>query len=90
MKNLEKYNVISKKSLNIIKSNSPEKSISKISNIKLSDNSKIGADKALKIYKFYSDKSVEYKSSLYRNDITSYKNKIDSNIKKASKFAKSN
>ncbi len=90
MKRPENYNVITNKCLKIIKSNSPEKSITKISNLKFSDKSKIGTNKALKIYTVHANESVEYKSSLYKNNITTYKNKIDSNIKKASKFAKSN
>ena len=87
MKKSENYNVLSNKCLKIIKSSSPEKSISKISKLKLSDSSKVGTDKALKIYKFYGDDSVEYKSSLYSHNIVSYQSKVNNNVKRASNFA---
>ena len=87
MKKPENLNIISNKCKIIIKSNNPEKSIMKISNLKLSDNNSIGKNNALNIYKLYSNDSTEYNSSLYRNKITLYKDKISSNVSIASKFA---
>lgn len=74
---------------NIIKNNSPEKSIDLISNIKHSvSGEKFGKEKALKIYYLYSDQSVEYDVEKYRFNISKFTNKVNSNIKKAEKYCK--
>ena len=40
------------------------------------------------IYEMLSDKSIEYDEKKYRNNITSYNKKLDSNIEKAKKYKK--
>jgi hypothetical protein len=83
------YDILSKKCINTIKTNDPKESINIISNMKLPGSSnKIGKDSAFKIYKLYSEESVEYKSSEYRNNINSYKKKVNNNINVAQKYCK--
>lgn len=83
MKNAN-YNNLTKQCKTIIENNSPEDSMKKISNIKLSDK-KVGKETAFKIYKAYSDESVKYDSKKYENNINQYKNKVNSNVEKAKK-----
>lgn len=83
------YDNLSKNCKDIIKQYSPENSIDIISNMKLPGNSnKIGKDSALKIYNLYSDESVEYKSSEYKNNITKYKKKVRNNVNISEKYCK--
>jgi hypothetical protein len=83
------YDNLSNKCKSVIKTNNPEESIKKISNLKLPGSSnKLGKDAAFKIYNLYSDESVEYKQITYQNDINKYKNKVNNNIKKAEKYSK--
>jgi hypothetical protein len=82
----ESYNNISKNCLNIIKNNSPEKSINIISKMKIHDN-KIGNESALKIYKSFSSSVVDYDSKLYCNNVSKYKEKVRVKIDKATKAA---
>ena len=81
------YDGLSNKCKNTIKLNNPEVSIDIISNMKLpGSSSKIGKESALKIYNLYSDESVEYKPSEYRNNINKYKGKVKKNINTAQKY----
>jgi len=82
----ESYNIISKNCLNIIKNNSPEKSINIISKMKFGNNN-IGNESALKIYKSLSSSLVDYDSKLYCNNVSQYKNKVRVKIDKATKAA---
>jgi len=82
------YNELSLKCKQIISSNTPNKSIELISNIKLSNGSKVGKEIALKIYKVYADESVEYDVKKDRNNITTYVDKIQTNISIAEKKSK--
>jgi len=82
----ESYNIISKNCLNIIKNNSPEKSINIISKMKVGNNN-IGNEDALKIYKSFSNSIVDYDSKLYCNNISQYKNKVRVKLEKATKAA---
>lgn len=78
---------------NIIKNNTPEMSIKKISNTINPNNknkAKIGLDKALEIYNYLSDNSVKYDVDKYKNDFNKYKNNVNDNINKASKYVKNN
>ena len=80
------YNDLSNKCKNTIQLNNPQASIDIISNMKLpGSTNKIGKESALKIYNLYSDNSVEYKSSEYRNNINKYKKKVQKNINIAKK-----
>ena len=84
-------NNITKKCKEIIKNNSPQKSIDIISNIiNPVDKNKFGPENALKIYKVLSDDSEEYDINKYKNNINKYKNNVNNNINKASKHAKNN
>ena len=82
----ESFNNISKNCLNIIKNNSPEKSINIISKMKVG-NENIGNEFALKIYKSFSNSVVEYDCKLYCNNISEYKNKVRIKLDKATKAA---
>ena len=82
----ESYNIISKNCLNIIKNNSPEKSINIISKMKIGNNN-IGNESALKIYKSLSSSLIEYDSKVYCNNVSQYKNKVRVKIDKATKAA---
>jgi hypothetical protein len=80
-------NDLTNNSINIIKNNTPEKSINMISNMTLNDNkNKIGKTQALKIYKAYADESVIYDNK-YKNDINRYKNNVEKNVNKATKYS---
>ena len=84
------FSELSKKCIKIIENNEPDMAIEKISKIKRPDNNKkVGYDNALEIYKLYKKKSVEYDEEIYKFNISSYQNKIEKNIKKAQKYAKS-
>jgi hypothetical protein len=72
----------------IIKKNSPEKSIDIISKMKTPDGEKIGKDNALKIYKIFSLESVEYKDE-YKFNYRKYMKNVDKNIDKATKYQES-
>jgi hypothetical protein len=75
------YDKLSNKCKNTINLNNPVDSINIISEMKLPcSNSKIGMKDALKIYNIYSDESVEYKSSKYKNNINKYKDKVKENV----------
>ena len=50
-------------------------------------NTLIGKEYALKIYKIYSNSSVEYDVNKYKNNINNYTTKINNNINKATKYA---
>ena len=81
---------LAKKCIKIIENNEPDVAIEKISKIKRPDNNKkLGYDNALAIYKLYHEKSVEYDAEKYKFNISSYQNKLEKNIKKAEKYAKS-
>jgi hypothetical protein len=81
------YEILSNKCKSTIKVNEPNVSINIISNMKLPGSTcKIGKESALKIYKLYSDESVEYKSSNYQNNINKYKSKVKHNINIAEKY----
>jgi len=81
---------LAKKCIKIIQNNEPDVAIEKISKIKRPDNNKkVGYDNALEIYKLYKKKSVEYDAEIYKFNITSYKSKLEKNIKKAEKYSKS-
>jgi hypothetical protein len=70
--------------INIIKNNSPEKSLLKIS--KLSNpktNKKIGINKAYAIYKVYIDYSEEYDKKKYAHNVALWDKKIARNLKLA-------
>ena len=86
---IDNYSALEKQCKNIIKNNTPEKSLEKISNLKIycKDNL-IGKDDAIKIYKCLSDNSIEWDNSKYSNNISSYKKKINSNINRAVKHGK--
>jgi len=80
---IQNYFDLEKQCINIIKKNTPEKSLEKISNLKIySKDNKIGVNDAVKIYKCLSDESVEWKNSKYSNNITSYKKKVNNNVNK--------
>ena len=79
---IENYADFSNKCKDIIKNNTPEKSLEKISNLKIQNNNKIGIDNAIKVYKCFSDNSVEWDDAKYSNNITSYKKKVNNNISK--------
>ena len=84
---------ITDKFKNIIKNNTPEISIKKISNMINPNNKnkdKIGLNKALEIYNYLSDNSVEYDANKYKNDFNKYKNNVNDNINKAAKYVKNN
>ena len=74
----KKYSVneIVKKIKSIIKNNSPKEAIIKISKlVSLEDNSKLGLEKAYKIYCIYVDYANEYDVEKYRYNIQEW-NKI--------------
>ena len=78
------YQDLSNKCKSVITKNDPNKSINLISKMKSPGNGeKIGKEKAVKIYNAYADNSVNYDSKKYKNNISSYKNKVNSNIVKA-------
>ena len=82
------YQNLSNKCKSVITSNNPNQSINLISKMKSpGSGEKIGREKSLKIYNAYSDSSVNYDSKKYQNDISSYKNKVNSNIKKAERIS---
>ena len=84
------FSDLSKKCIKIIENNEPDTAIEKISKIKRPDNNKrVGYDNALEIYKLYKKKAVEYDEEIYKFNITSYKSKLEKNIKKAEKYSKS-
>jgi len=86
---IDNYSDLEEQCKNIIKNNTPEKSLEKISNLKIySKNNIIGKDDAIKIYKCLSDSSIEWDNSKYSNNIRLYKKKINSNINRAIKHAK--
>ena len=80
------FDDLTKQCKSIIQNNSPEDSMKKISNLKLSDNKKVGKETAFKIYNVYSDESVKYNSKTYENNINQYKNKVNLNVEKAKKI----
>jgi hypothetical protein len=83
------YDKLSSKCKSTIKSKSPQNSINIISNMKLPGKSNsMGKDNALKIYNLYSDHSIEYNSSKYKNNINSYKDSVQSNKNIANKYCK--
>jgi len=68
--------------------NSAKDSINIISKLKTpGTNTLIGKEYALKIYKIYSNSSVEYDVNKYKNNINNYTTKINNNINKATKYA---
>jgi hypothetical protein len=77
------YSILTEKCINIIKNNPPDKAINKISNLKKPNCDIFGEDFALKLYKTYSNKSVDYDSEKYANNVSSYKNNIKKNMKMA-------
>ena len=86
---IDNYSDLEKQCKNIIKNNTPEKSLEKISNLKIySKDNIIGKDDAIKIYKCLSDNSIEWDNSKYSNNIKLYKKKINSNINRVVKHAK--
>ena len=78
---------IARECKDIIKNNSPKKSIDIISKIKLSNGEKIGKDNALKIYKIFSLDSVEYKDE-HKFNYSKYKKGVDKNLSEAEKYVK--
>lgn len=83
------YDNLTKKCKNTIKNNNPKESINIISDMNLpGKKNKIGNENALKIYKVYADESCKYNSTLYKNDINSYKKKVNNNINEAKKYSK--
>ena len=85
---IDNYSDLKKECINIIKNNTPEKSLEKISNIKIHKDNTVGKDDAIKIYKFLSDKSIEWDNSKYSNNINLYKKKVNSNINKVINHSK--
>jgi hypothetical protein len=74
----------------IINKNNPKKSIILISNLKIPGIDKlVGIDKALRLYKLYSDESVQYDIKKYKNNINAYEIKVNNNIDKAHKYVQS-
>ena len=70
--------------IDIIKNNEPEVAVNKIAKtINPLIQEKIGKKNALKLYILYSDKSVKYDVHKYKNNINSFKDKVNENIKKA-------
>ena len=78
-KNIEN---ITNEFIQIIKNNTPEKSIKMLSNIRC-NNELIGKKNALKIYINLSNYSVKYDIKKYKNNIEEYKNLVQKNIQKA-------
>ena len=87
---IENYPEFASQCKNIIKNNSPEKSLEKIANMKIGDNIKVGKKNAIEIYKCLSDYSIEWDNSKYSNNITSFKKKVNKNINKAEKYLDKN
>jgi hypothetical protein len=78
---------ITNKCIDIINSNTPEKSIDLIANIKSPlDNVKYGKKSALKIYKILCNKAINYSSEKYQNNIIEYQNEINDSINRASLY----
>ena len=82
------FNKLTDDCKNIIKNNNPTKSIDIISNLKLKNNSSIGNDNSFSIYKKYAEESINYDKKIYKNNINSYKEKVDTNINIAKKSKK--
>ena len=79
--------ILTDKCINIIKNNTPETAIKKISSLKkIYKKDKIGDDLALKIYNVYADKKIDYDVKKYANNESDYQKKINNNIKKASSY----
>ena len=73
----------------IINKNNPKKSIVLISKLRIPGLDKlVGIDKALRLYKLYSDESVNYDIKRYKNNINEYETKINNNIEKANIYVK--
>ena len=78
--------IFTDKCINIIKKNTPEVAIKKISSLNnICDDRKLGNDKALKIYMLYCNEKTDYDSKKYANNLDSYQTKINNNISKAKK-----
>jgi hypothetical protein len=82
------YNELSIKCIDIIRNNQPKTSINIISNMKNENGEKIGKETALLIYNAYSKNSVNYDEKKYKNNISTYIKKVNSNISSAEKFVK--
>lgn len=84
---IENYTLFVKECKRIIKNYPPDESVIKISKLKIKDKTnKVGLDDALNIYKCFSDESVEWDTKKYKNDIYTYKNKVNNNIDNAVKY----
>ena len=80
------YDLLETKIKNIINNNDPKKSIDLISKTRLpQSNKEIGRETALKLYKSYSENSVNYDSKKYQTNINSYKQQVNNNVKIANK-----
>jgi hypothetical protein len=90
MSNIEDYvSHIENQIKEIIIKNSPDDSINLISQINVPNKNKvIGFDKALRLYKIYSNNSIKYNSKKYKNSYKNYTNDINSNINSAVKASK--
>jgi len=86
---IDNYSDLQKKCKNIIKNNTPEKSLDIISNIQFDNKGKVGMDNAINIYKCFAVKSIEWDDK-YSNNITSFKNKVHKNLKNAINHGKNN
>jgi len=85
------YDSLETKLKNIINTNNPKQSIILMSKCKLPESNKeIGKETALKIYNSYSENSVNYDSKKYQTNINAYKEKVNNNVKIATKSSKKN
>ena len=85
------YYLLEKKLKNIINTNNPKQSIDLMSKCRLPESNKeIGKETALKIYNSYSENSVKYDSKKYQTNINTYKEKVNNNVKVATKYSKKN
>jgi hypothetical protein len=83
------YDLLETKIKDVINSNDPKKSINIISKMKLPlSNKEIGKETALKLYKSYSENSVNYDSKKYQTNINSYKQQVNNNVKIANKSSR--
>lgn len=86
MKELSFYD-LSNTCIKIVKKNTPEKSIDKISVlINPKTEKKVGKVMALKVYKSLVSYTVPYNKKLYENNYTLYNCKINANIQRAENY----
>lgn len=83
------YDSLETKLKNIMNKNDPKQSIELMSKCRLPrSNKEIGKEKALKIYNTYSENSINYDSKKYQTNINLYKEKVNENVKIATKYSK--